>query len=104
MTANPTRAQTEPARDEMVDQAMAVWDGLTDGERREVFRKVARAVSAFGLTKNIDHLVKLAEGVDGMVTIEKVPGFSEARRRPPRPLAEQGEGVGMAEVVRRLRE
>lgn len=81
-----------------------MWDDLTAAEQREVFRKVARAVSDFGLTKDIDRLVRFAESIDGMVTLEQLPGYSEARRRTPVPPSEQGEGVGMAEVVRRLRE
>jgi hypothetical protein len=86
-----------------VDQAMVVWDNLTDGERREVFRGVAEAVSEFGRMKDMDVLVTLAERVHGMVRAESHPGFTEARRRPPRPLSEHGEGIGTAALLRMLR-
>lgn len=94
-----------PGRDDpAIVQAMQVWDALTPGEQRSVFEGVARAVSAFGRTKEIDHLVRLSESVDEMVLLEQQPGFTEARRAPAADVGERGEGVGIAEVIRRLRE
>lgn len=94
-----------PARDdpELV-QVMAVWDRLTVAEQRNVFEGLARAVTAFGRTKDIDHLVKLSESVDEMVRLEQQPGFTESRRTPTKRSPDPGEGIGIAEVVRRLRE
>lgn len=94
-----------PARDDPeIVQVMAVWDQLTAAEQRNVFEAVARAVSAFGRTKEIDHLVRLSESVDEMVLLERQPGFTEARRAPVERAGKPDEGVGIAEVVRRLRE
>lgn len=94
-----------PAKDDpQVKTAMAVWDELTGEEQRNVFEGVARAVTAFGRTKEIDHLVRLSQSVDEMVLLEQQPGFTEARRAPAADDSEPGEGVGIAEVIRRLRE
>jgi hypothetical protein len=94
-----------PGRDDpAIVQAMEVWEKLTADEQRNVFEGVARAVTAFGRTKEIDHLVRLSESVDEMVLLERQPGFTEARRAPAEDDGEPGVGVGIAEVVRRLRE
>jgi hypothetical protein len=61
-------------------------------------------VAVYGRTKNVDHLAKLAESVNEMVVLESQPGFTLSRRTPTKRDADQGEGMGIAEVVRRLRE
>lgn len=93
-----------PIDDPEIVQAMAAWEGLTDLEKANVFQTVYRAVTAFGRTKDVDHLIRLSESVIGFVLLEQQPGFTEARRAPSRGPGKPDEGVGIAEVIRRLRE
>lgn len=90
--------------DPQVKQAMAVWDGLSLEEQRNVFQGMAQAVTAFGRTKNVDHLVRLSQSINEMVLLEQQPGFTESRRTPTERSQDPGEGMGITEVVRRLRE
>ncbi|GAA0965161.1 hypothetical protein [Actinocorallia libanotica] len=104
MSFEYVRPRTSPADEDVVEQAMAVWDRLTPSEQREVFVTVMQAVAAYGRTKDIDRLVKLTESIDGMVHLERQPGFTEARRAPTRGLGRPGDGVYVDELIRRLRE
>lgn len=108
MTAESSGRQVPPSQiagdDPAIVQAMTVWKQLTPAEQANVFGAVMRAVTAFGRTKNVDHLVRLAESIDGMVLIEQQPGFVQARRAPVTPPARQGEALGIAEVIRQLQE
>jgi hypothetical protein len=96
-----------PGEDPQVDQAMAVYDNLNATEQREVFRTVYRAVAEYGRTRHVDHLIRLAESVEGMVRIESHdPGAREAIRRSagsPLP-SSAAEGVDLDDVVKELRE
>lgn len=93
--------------DPQIMQAMAVYDTFTAEERREVFRTMVRAVTAFGRTGDIDHLTGFADSVNGMVRLEtRDPGLrEEIRSRPGKPLpADAHAGIGLAEAVKQLRE
>lgn len=95
---------TPPIDDPQVEQAMRVYDTLTGDEQREVFRTLYRTVAAWKATSDIDHLVRFAESVDGMVEVEAQPGFQQARReRAQRGLASGG-GVDVGKLIGRLRE
>jgi hypothetical protein len=89
-----------PRGDEDVAAALRVWRNLTVGEQENVFAGAAQHVLAYCRTRDTDHLVSFAERVDEMVRLEQAPGFTEARRRPPRP---NPAPVGIREVIRRLR-
>jgi hypothetical protein len=96
-----------PTRDDpAVVEAMHVYDDiLNDTERREVFQSIYRAVLAWKRTGRIDHLTgTVAEGLADMVLLEQQPGFTEARRTPTPDSLEPTEGIGIAEVIRPLRE
>ena len=47
-----TNAQT-PATDGAIEQAMAVYRGMTDTEREQVFRSLTGAVADFGRTRRM---------------------------------------------------
>lgn len=92
--------------DDPVDQAMSVYDNLNPPERREVYRSMIRAMTAFGRTGDAAHLVRFTESMEGMVRLEtQHPGARAAiraasgRRLPSGP----GEGVPLDEVVAELR-
>lgn len=98
-----TSAQT-PATGEAVEQALAVYDVLNASEQREVFASVYRAVAAYRHTGDVDHLVRLAESVDGMVIHEtNQPGVRAKIRNAAKTAREAGGVVETAEVVRQLR-
>lgn len=98
------RPGVPPADDPTILQAMTVWDNLTPQEQRNVFQGIVQAVTGFSRTKDIDHLVNLSQSVNEMVLLERQPGFTEARRNPPKEPEEPSESVGISEVIRRLRE
>jgi hypothetical protein len=97
---NPVNPPLDPDRR---DQAMTVWDQLTVAEQRQVFQSVWEAAEAYRITDDTAHAVRLTESVHSMVTLEQVPGLTEARRRPPRPLSEQGGSMGMDALIAMLR-
>ncbi|TDD97703.1 hypothetical protein [Actinomadura rubrisoli] len=93
-----------PAEDEQViAQAMAVWDALTPGEQREVFRSLAQVVTRYGRTKDVDALTRFAESVDGMVRLESTTdlrrAIRETRGAPGKPAE-----VSFADMARQLEE
>lgn len=94
---------TPAVDDPQVQQAMRVYDTLTGDERREVFRTLYRAVAAHQRTSDIDHLVRFAESVDGMVKLEAQPGFQQARREGANHKPEPGEGIDLDTVIGQLR-
>lgn len=104
--AQHTHHDLPPVDDPQVKQAMHVYDSaLNDDERREVFRSVYRAVTAWRQTSDVDHLTALAESVDGLVIHEtNQPGTREKIRNRPRTIAEAGGLVETEEVVRLLQE
>jgi hypothetical protein len=71
---------TPPRDDPQVTTALAVWDALNDDERREVFASLYRAVLAHQRTSHIDHLVRFAESVDGMVRLESTTDLRQILR------------------------
>ena len=89
-----------------MDQAMRVYDeALTDAERREVFRSIYRAVTAYRQSSDVDHLVRVAESIEGMVVHEtNRPGLHERMRNAPKTAQEAGGIADTAEVLRLLRE
>jgi len=101
------RSGAAPAENPQVDRAMAVYDNLNAAEQREVFRTVYRAVAEYGRTRHVDHLIRLAESVEGMVRIESHdPGAREAiRDSASRPLPHSAaEGTDLDDVIKELRE
>ncbi|WP_433461968.1 hypothetical protein [Spirillospora sp. CA-128828] len=98
-----SRPEVPSADEPMIAQAMGVWDDLTAEEQRGVFRSLMVAVSAYGRTKDVDGLVRLAESVDGMVRLESTTGLRaairETRGAPSKPA-----GVSFADMARRLKE
>lgn len=107
MADEHTHTGTPAIDDPQITQAMAVYDTFNAEERREVFRAMFRAVTAFGRTGDIDHLTGFAESVSGMVRLESQdPGLrEEIRRRSGKPLpADAHAGIPVAEAVKLLRE
>lgn len=94
-----------PARDDpQVEKAMGVWDALDAGERREVFRTLYRAVLAHRRTSDIDHFIRFAESVDGMVRLESATDLRRViRDSAAAPGTPQNE-VGFASMAGRLEE
>lgn len=103
MSVEYWRPEVLAADKAMIAQAMGVWDALTAAEQREMFRSLAVVVAAYGRTKNVDDLVKLAESVDGMVRLESGTGLRQAIREtcgaPSKPA-----GVTFADMAERLKE
>jgi hypothetical protein len=85
---------------------MRVYDQtLNDTERREVFRTLYGAVATYRQSSNIDHLLVLAESVEGMVVNEiNQPGTIEKIRNRPRTVEEAGGFADSEEVLRLLQE
>lgn len=97
-------AGTPTSDDPEIVQAMTVYDNLPVDEQREIFRTLYRAVAAFGRTENIDHLVRFAKSVEGMVLTEtKQPGTLQAIRNAPKTVSEAGGSVDAGEVLKQLR-
>lgn len=93
-----------PADDDPTMQvAMRVWGNLTEDEQANVFRGLFKRVVAFERHgRDVGHLEMMEDDLHVMVLLESQPGFTEERRRPfvpPKP----GEGIGIEEVIRRLR-
>jgi hypothetical protein len=104
VTAEHIYPETSQVDDRDVAQAMAVYDVLNTDEQREVFRTVYRAVAAYRHTGDIDHLIKLADSVEGMVVHEtNQPGVREKIRNAPKTARAAGGVVDTAEVIRQLR-
>jgi hypothetical protein len=76
-----THPGTPPKDDPQVERAMNVWDALTPEEQREIFRTLYRTTAAYEQTSDIDHLVRFAESVYGMVRLESSTNLREILRK-----------------------
>jgi len=94
-----------PAKDNpQVETAMTVWDDLTASEQRELFRSLYRHVAAYGHTKDVDHLVRFAESVDGMVRLESTTDLRQVIRDSRNVTPEPADEAAVEEMLRRLEE
>ncbi|MDL4776980.1 hypothetical protein [Actinomadura xylanilytica] len=101
MAVEFTRPGAPSAEDPVMVQAMAVWDAFTPGERRDLFRSLAQVVAVYGRTENVDHLVRFAESVDGMVRLESTTDLRQTIRETRDVPGEPAE-VSFADMARRL--
>jgi hypothetical protein len=76
-----THPGTPAKEDPQVELAMSVWDAMTSQEQREIFRTLYRSTAAYAQTSDIDHLVRFAESVDGMVRLESSTNLREILRK-----------------------
>ncbi|MFF4241479.1 hypothetical protein ACFYYL_36930 [Actinomadura geliboluensis] len=94
-----------PAKDDpQVKVAMGVWDQLTADEQRELFRSMYRTVAAYGQTKNVDHLVRFAESVNGMVRLESATDLRQRIRDQRKVVPEPADPVEIENLLRHLEE
>lgn len=99
-----TRPGTPPKDDPQVEQAMGVWDNLSPGEQREVFRTLYRSVAAHQRTSDIDHLIRFAESVDGMVRFEAGTNLRQTIRDTTAAPGKPQREVDFADMARQLEE
>jgi hypothetical protein len=89
--------------DSAVVNAMEVYDHLDEVERRNVYRSMILAMTAFRRENNPGRLVGFIEGIERMIRMDAVPGFREklrAQRNAPPP--EPCDPVDMQALIRRL--
>jgi hypothetical protein len=104
MTDINTHAGNPALDDPAVTDALAIYDQLTPGERREVFRTLYRAVTAFNRTGDIDRLVRYADSVKQMVALYANPEVRSAVRDAPHTLHDAGGPADLGEVLALLQE
>lgn len=99
-----TRPGTPAKDDPLVVAAMGVWDALTSDEQREVFRSLYRVVAAYGQSKDIDHLTRFAESVDGMVRLESTTDLRQQIRDRRNVKPKPADPAAIDDLIRSLEE
>lgn len=90
MSVPNTFRDVAPVDDPLVKETAAVFDDLTEVEKRAFVITIAQAVAAYKRTGNIDHLTELAESVFVTTRLRaNSPEYVQACRTyaPPKPVS-----------------
>uniref|UniRef100_UPI003F496C82 hypothetical protein n=1 Tax=Sphaerisporangium sp. CA-236357 TaxID=3240030 RepID=UPI003F496C82 len=89
---------TVPVDDPEVHKAMAIVDGLTETEQRELVRSAYRAALAFKRSGDVDHATRFATNLLATVHLRSIPAYAEALRNAPRHRP-QGQAIDVEDVL-----
>jgi hypothetical protein len=66
-----------PEIEKAVEDAMTVYREMTEAEREHLFSGMARAVAAFGRSRDVDPLVAFADDVAMTIRMRRLPGYQD---------------------------